>query len=157
MMLRRFLTPTLLCALALGATAVPVRAGDSIYGTVTAVQAADVVTLDYGAGSYELHLVGIDLPDQAPLAAQARKLVATLVLGKHARMRFQNLSPTGEMLVRLSTDDPTLGIRDVAVELVSAGLAQRKRGFDYPYGELAAAEAEARAAQRGLWARNGSK
>lgn len=156
-MLRRLLPSVLLCVLVLGSSAGPLLAGDSLYGKVTAVEAANVVTLDYGAGQYQLRLVGIDLPATAPLAAQARQLVASLVLGKNARMRFENLSPEGEMLVRLFTDDPTFGIRDVAVELVGAGLAQRQEGFDYPYGELAAAEAEARAAQRGLWARDNVK
>lgn len=149
---RRYLTPVLLGILALGASAVPLSAGDSLYGTVTAVASADVVTLDYGAGRYDLHLVGIDVPSEAPIADQARKLVAELVLGKNARMRFYHRTAKGEMLARLFTDDPELGIRDVAVELVRAGLVRRQEGFDYPYGELAAAEAEARAAERGLWA-----
>lgn len=152
-MQRRFLTPVVLGILALAASAPPLLAGDSLYGTVTAVQSARVVTLDYGAGKYELHIVGIDLPPKGPLADQARQLVVDLVRNKNARMRFYHRTPAGEMLARLFTDDPVLGIRDVAVELVRAGLAQRQEGFDYPYGELAAAEAEARAAERGLWAR----
>lgn len=151
-MQRRFLTPVLLGILALGASVPPLLAGDSLYGTVTAVASANVVTLDYGAGEYDLHLVGIVVPPKGPLASAARELVAGLVLGKNARMRFYHRTAKGEMLVRLLTDDPVLGIRDVAVELVRAGLAQRQEGFDYPYGELAAAEAEARAAERGLWA-----
>lgn len=152
-MQRRFLTRVLLGVLALGASVPPLVAGDSLYGTVTAVESAGVVTLDYGAGEYDLHLVGIDVPSEAPIADQARKLVAELVLDKNARMRFYHRTAKGEMLARLFTDDPELGIRDVATELVRAGLARRQEGFDYAYGELAAAEAEARAAERGLWAR----
>jgi len=152
-MRRRFLTPIVVGILALVASAPPLVAGDALYGTVTAVESAGVVTLDYGAGKYDLHIVGIDVPSKDPLATEARQLVADLVLGKNARMRFYHRTSKGEMLARLFTDDPELGIRDVAIELVRAGLAQRQEGYDYPYGELAAAEDEARAAERGLWAR----
>ena len=67
-------------------------------------------------------------------------------------MRFQGRSEGGEMMVRLFTDDPDIGIKEVSVELVRAGLARRPKGFDFKYGELAAAEREAQAAKRGLWA-----
>jgi endonuclease YncB( thermonuclease family) len=130
----------------------PAHAGDSLYGKVTEVKRADLVTLDYGTGQYDLTLVGIDVPRDGPIAAQAIQFVSQLVLDKNARMRFQGRSEGGEMQVRLFTDDPSIGIKDVSVELVRAGLARRKQGFDFPYGELAKAEKEARAARRGLWA-----
>jgi endonuclease YncB( thermonuclease family) len=53
------------------------------------------------------------------------------------------------MLGRLDTDDPAIGIKDVGVELVRAGLARVQPGFG---GDLAKAENEARQAGRGLWA-----
>jgi endonuclease YncB( thermonuclease family) len=56
------------------------------------------------------------------------------------------------MMARLFTDDPEIGIKEVGVELVRAGLARRQKGFDLKYGELAAAEKEAQGARRGLWA-----
>lgn len=129
----------------------PVFAGDSIYGKVTEVRSADLLIFDYGGGQYELRLVGIDMPE-GPLAEQAKQLVADLVLGKNVRMRFDHRAPNGEMLSRVLTDDPVIGIKDVGVELVRAGLARREPQFDYKYGELSAAEREARNAQRGLWA-----
>jgi endonuclease YncB( thermonuclease family) len=141
----------LLGLLFLGAGLVPAFAGDSLYGKVTAVKSASLVVLDYGDGQYDVRLVGIDTPEVGPLAEEARKLVASLVLGKNARMRFESRGAKDEMLSRLFTDDPVLGIKDVGVELVKAGLAQRQKDFDYKYGELSAAENEARAQKRGLW------
>lgn len=124
--------------------------GDSLWGTVTSVPRADTVVLSYGEGQYEVHLIGVDVPPQA--AERARQFVANLVLNKPARMRFEYRDREGRMLVRLFTDDPALGIRDVAVELLRAGLARRVGEYDYKYGELSAAEAEARKAGAGIWA-----
>lgn len=145
-------TAGVLGLLVVAAGLLPAFAGDSLYGTVTAVESGEVVTFDYGAGQYELRLIGVDVPRTGAIASQARNLVSDMVLGKNARMRFELRNEEGEMLSRLFTDDPVLGIKEVAVELVRAGLAQREQGFDFKYGELAAAEREARAAGRGLWA-----
>src|SRR5262249_31991440 len=121
------------------------------YGKVTAVRSAEVVTLDYGAGRYDIRLIGIDAPKQEPFASEAAKFVSDMILGKNVRMRFEHRTPSGEMLALLSTDDPVIGIKDVGGELVRAGLAHRQPNYDYKYGELSKAENEARAAKRGLW------
>jgi endonuclease YncB( thermonuclease family) len=115
------------------------------------VKSADVVIFDYGTGQYELRLIGIDVPKEAATAKQATDFVSKMVLGKNARMAFDHRTPDGQMLARLFTDDPDIGINDVAIELVRVGLARRQKGFDFKYGELAAAEEEARSARRGVW------
>lgn len=130
----------------------PAHAGDSLYGRIIQVKGIDAVTMDYGEGQYELRLVGIEAPKDAALAEQGIRLVSDLVLDKNARMRFEGRAEDGTMRVRLFTDDPRLGIREVAVELVRSGLARRQEGVDFKYGELAAAELQARNARRGLWA-----
>jgi len=145
------------CALAavlglLALTAGPSRAGDSLYGKVVAVKSADVVSFDYGAGQYDVRLVGIETAKDTRVDDDAVKLTSKLVLGKNARLRFEGRDQDGVMWARLYTDDPVLGIKEVAQELVRSGLARRREGFDFKYGELAAAESEARAAHRGLWA-----
>ena len=155
-MRKQWCARSILGLLILGAALVPAFAGDSLYGKVTEVKSATVVTLDTGADRYDIRLIGIDAPAQGALAAQARDLLASLVLGKNARMRFE-YRERGEMVSRLLTDDPVLGVKDVGIELVRAGLAQRQKGFDYKYGELAAAESQARTAKRGLWAQPESK
>lgn len=127
------------------------RAGDSLYGKVTEVKSANVVTFDFGDGQYDLRLVGI-VAAEGKVAEQAVQLLKVMVLGKNARMRFEGRDKDGLMRSRLFTDDPVRGIREVAQELVRAGLARRQEGFDFKYGELAAAENEARTARRGLWA-----
>jgi len=128
---------------------VSVCAGKSIYGKVTEVASANLLTLDYGTGQYSIRVAGIDAPKEGPFATEAKQFVANLVLGKNVRLRFLGRTPNGEMLGRLDTDDPVIGIREVAVELVRAGLARAQIGFDQ---ELTNAENEAREAKRGIWA-----
>lgn len=137
--------------LILGAGWFPARAGDSLYGKVTAVKSGNVVTFDYGAGQYDLRLVGIEPAKNGPLARKAVRLVSRMVLGKNARMRFEGRGDDGLMRARLFIPDPVLGSKEVAQELLRAGLARRQEGFDFKYGELSAAESEARSAHRGLW------
>jgi len=142
----------LLGLLILGAGWFPALAGDSLYGKVTAVQSGSVVTFDYGRGQYVLRLIGIEPAKDGPLARKAARLVRKMVLGKNARIRFEGRGKDGLVRSRLFVADPVLGSREVAQELVRAGLARRQEGFDFKYGELAAAESEARTAHRGLWA-----
>lgn len=141
-----------LSLLILGAGLSPAGAGDSLYGKVTEVKSGKVVTLDYGAGQYVVRLIGIELAKDKRLGDRAAAMVRKMVLGKNARMRFEGLGEDGLMQARLYTDDPILGIREVAPALVRAGLATRQKGFDFKYGELSAAESEARSAHRGVWA-----
>ena len=104
----------------LAAGPAPGFAGDSLYGKVTEVKSADRVTFDYGDGKYELRLVGIEAQREGPIAREATQLVSKLVLGKSVRMRFEGRSANDEMLARLFTDDPDLGIREVANTLHAA-------------------------------------
>jgi endonuclease YncB( thermonuclease family) len=137
----------------LGAALVPAYAGDSLYGRVTAVKEATLVTLDYGSGTYDIRIAGVDAPKASEAKADAAyKFVSELVLGKNARMRLVRGSEHGEMVCRLFTDDPVIGIKEVGVELLRAGLARRQPGYDEKYGELSKAESEARSAGRGIWA-----
>jgi endonuclease YncB( thermonuclease family) len=137
----------------LAAALIPAYAGDSLWGRVTAVKEPTLVTLDYGSGSYDIRIVGIDAPKAGEAkAADALKFVSDMVLDKNARMRFDHRAPNGEMVSRLFTDDAVIGIKEVGVELVRAGLATRQPGYDEKYGELSAAENEARQAGRGIWA-----
>lgn len=134
-----------------GAGLFPAFAGDSLYGKVTAVKSANVATLDYGTGKYDMRLIGIDVPKEGPLAREATQFVSKMVLEKNARMRFEGRTPNGEMISRLQTDDPVIGIKDVGLEIVKAGLARKQKNYDHKYGELSPAKTEARRV-RGLWA-----
>src|SRR5262249_26776112 len=131
-------------------------AGDSLYGKVREVRSADVVVLESGPGRAVIRIIGIDVPKEGPIATQAREFVSKLVLGKNARIRLGSRAENGDLVSQLFTDDPAIGIKDVGLELVRNGLARRQQGqdyqFGYKYGELSAAEREARRARRGLWA-----
>jgi endonuclease YncB( thermonuclease family) len=146
-----FLIRLILACLVSDGGVLPAFAGDSLYGKVTEVRSAEVVVLDYGSGQYNVRIVGIDAPKQEPSASQAKQFVSQLVLGKNARIRFEYRDKTGAMVSRLFTDDPVIGIKEVGVELLRAGLVRRQPNYDYKYGELSAAEREARVAKRGLW------
>jgi endonuclease YncB( thermonuclease family) len=128
-------------------------AGDSIYGTVTAVRQADlVVTFDYGTGTYEIRIAGIDNPPDSNIADAAASFVSQRLLRKNCRLRFEGRTPEGEMIGRLFTDDPDYGIKDVGVELVRNGLAIPQSSYTgYKYGEMKAAEDAAKEARLGLW------
>ena len=134
------------------ATGTAAGAGDSIYGTVTAVRRADLVVFDYGSGSYLVHVVGIDLPRDREAAAYARTFVAGIVLHRHVRIRIEGRRD-GILDARILTADSVVGFNhDVGLELVRNGFARRMHNFDYSYGELSGAEREARLAGRGVWA-----
>ena len=127
-------------------------AGDSLYGKVTEVRSGELVVLDYGTGTYTVRLIGIDAPKEGAPATEATSFVSKMVLGKNARIRFDHKAANGEMVSRLLADDPKSGVKDVGIELIRAGLARRQQNYDYKYGELAAAEEEAKKARRGIWA-----
>jgi len=149
-------TVLVMAFLILGASLSPAFAGDSIYGKVTAVKTADLVTLDNGSAKFDIRIVGIEVPREGPIAEKAKEFVSGLVLGKNARARLESRKRVGELISQLFTDDAQIGIKDVGLELVRAGLARRLPGkddqFGYKYGELSKAEGEARKTQRGLWA-----
>ena len=84
------------------------------------------------------------------LAVRATNFLSDLVLNKNVRLRLVGRAENGELIAQLSTDDPVIGIKDVGIELVKSGFAQRQQEYDYKYGELSAAENEAKSARRGM-------
>ena len=127
-------------------------AGDFAYGRITAVQRADLVQFESPGATYRLRIAGILVPRETRAADSATSFVRALVYNQIVRMRMERgRLPNGDLSVRLFTLDPRTGSRDVAIELLRAGLVRRQPNFDFKYRELAAAEAEARQARRGLW------
>jgi endonuclease YncB( thermonuclease family) len=128
------------------------HAGDSLYGKVTAVKRADLITFDHGAGSYDIRLAGVDIPQDRAVAQEAARFMTKLLLNKPARLRFDGRTAQGEMIGRLYTDDPNVGIKDTGMEMVRAGMAMPQRAYGgYKYGEPAQAMEEARAKKLGVW------
>lgn len=139
----------------------PVFAGDSFYGKVTEVKSANLVTLDNDKLKFEIRIIGIDVPREGRIAEKAKEFVTNLLLGKNARARIEGRTKNNVMIARLFTDDEAIGIQDVGVELVKAGLARVQKGneekFGYKYKELSKAATEARKERRGVWAKRGGK
>lgn len=130
-------------------------AGDSVVGKIIAVKSAEVVTLDYGAGTYDIRIAGIELPNDRAMRSRAREALSSIVLGKTVRLRFYGRAPDGTMYGRIliggiGSAKAAEAVRDVGVELVRAGMV---RGFNdgYKYGEMSRAETEARTSNRGVW------
>jgi endonuclease YncB( thermonuclease family) len=133
---------------------VGVRAGDSLYGKVVAIKGPVLVTFDYGAGNYDIRLTGIAVPRQGKSAMDAERYLAKILLNRSARLRFDGRTPEGQMMGRVYTDDPEIGIVDVGLEMVRTGFAtQSEKVAEYKYGELATAMEEARARKLGVWAK----
>jgi endonuclease YncB( thermonuclease family) len=131
-------------------------AGDSLYGRVTAVKGANLITFDYGAGTYDVRLAGIEFPRTRTAADAATQFMTELLLNKNARLRFEGRTPDGEMVGMIFTDDPEIGILDVGVEMVRAGMVmpeaeQELEETEYKYGEMEEAMQQARNNRLGIW------
>ncbi len=127
-------------------------------GVFTAVRDANLVVLDYGEGSYDVRIYGIEAPaDGQPFAAEARAFVREALLGKHGAMRFKYRSAKGEMVARIFYFDADGRERDLGTDLAAAGLVWLRPGARYrpevegQPDQLTAAQAEARSARRGIW------
>jgi endonuclease YncB( thermonuclease family) len=119
-----------------------------LYGTVTEVRDGATFTFQHDAGAYEVRLNGIEVP-AGEAGEAARRRLMDHALGQQARIRFKYRSDAGEMVSRLWVGD-----RDIAQTLLREGVVRRRSGVDEKYGELEKAEAEARAARRGVWAQD---
>lgn len=149
--MRSILTLLLVTATATVTPEAAARDGDSAYGRIVDVRRADVVVFAHGPRTYTLRLAGISVSADKKSANAAMALLRALVLNRDVRVRLEAHPPDGELRARVFTADPPTAIRDVSVELVRAGLVRRQGRVDFKYGELAAAEKEARTARRGLW------
>lgn len=136
-----------LAILVLAASAMPVLAGDVFYGKVTEIRNSEVIVVDYGKGQYIVRIIGIVTPKDGPVADKAKEFVSRLA-GQEVRARFEGRNKEGEMVCRVFFGTPGI---DVGLEMVRTGLARRQSDYDYKYGELSAAEREARSKKLGVW------
>jgi len=115
---------------------------------VEAVNDGDTVTCrDASARGVRIRLVGIDAPElDQPGGPAARAALASKVAGRGVRVEGDARDKHGRLLGRLWLDG-----RDLNREMVAEGWAWAFTGFADD-DELAAAEAAARRARRGLWA-----
>lgn len=154
----RYLVPAILLLLCLAAQPAAAKRLDGVF---TVVKDANVVVLDYGDGTYDIRLYGTEAPaDGQAFAAEAKAFVREALLGKNGAIRFKYRNASGEMVSRIfyrPGGDPLAAERDLAVDLVAAGLAWLRPGAKYKAevaGEtdkLTEALLAAQAARRGIW------
>jgi endonuclease YncB( thermonuclease family) len=128
----------------------PVWATDpvTITGKVVAVADGDTLTvLDVVKNPHKIRLHGIDAPEKAQaFGTKAKKSLATLVFQKDVTVTVVDTDRYGRMVGKVKRGD-----LDVNLALVKGGWCWRYTTYDKK-SEYAAAQAEARAARRGLWA-----
>ena len=147
--------PVLVLSTLLAAAPVEAKRLDGVF---TGLQDTEVLVLDYGSGSYDVRILGIDAPEPGqPFADEARAFVQNLAVGRDGAIRFRARNAAGEMVSRVY-----VGEQDIALELLRAGLAWRLPSASYkPRAEgvaddLTAGEALCKAALRGIWIQPGA-
>ena len=128
------------------------NAGDALFGSVTAVRRADLVVFKAQTREYNIRVISVEPPPQKSLADSAAQFVRRLTVGKDAQARVERRNANGELVSRLLVKIDSTQIVDIGIELVRSGLARRQSDQAYKYGELVAAENEARRTRRGMWA-----
>ena len=133
--------------LAIVALAAAAPAGASFFeGRVVKVVDGDTIDVLVGREQRRVRLFGIDTPERGqPWADKARQALARRVFGKEVRVNDVGMDRHGRTVGEVYADNVCVGC-----ELVREGNAWVYRQYtDDP--ALYALEAEARAAQRGLW------
>ena len=120
----------------------------TISGRVVGVHDGDTLTLlDAEKRQVKIRLAEIDTPESAqPYGSRAKQALSDLVFGRDVLVDVQDIDRYGRTVGRVS-----VGGTDVNAALVAAGAAWVYRQYAKD-PQLFALEAEARAAQRGLWA-----
>ncbi len=120
----------------------------TISGRVVGVHDGDTLTLlDAGKHQTKIRLAEIDTPESAqPYGSRAKQALSDLVFGKMVQVDVRDIDRYGRTVGRVSVHGT-----DVNAALVAAGAAWVYRQYSKD-PRLLALEAEARAAQRGLWA-----
>jgi endonuclease YncB( thermonuclease family) len=131
---RRYQEPTLVAEEVLQADVTSVEDGDSLVVKTVATGESMVV-----------HIAGVDAPELSqPGGAEAKAFLGQLLTGKRVTVRLKR---TIDRVARVE-----IGASDVSRRLIQSGMAWHCPRFAKE-DDLAAAEAEARAAKRGLWSR----
>jgi len=118
-------------------------------GTVVRISDGDTIGVLRGGKEVRVRLHGVDTPEKAQaFGTQARKFTTELVFGKEATVLVQDTDRYGRLVGDVLVPDG----RSLNQELVKAGLAWWYKPYAPHDTTLAQLEADARAAQRGLWA-----
>lgn len=130
-------------------TALATAAGDQIGGTVIKISDGDTIIISTGKEQLKIRLNGIDCPERSQaFGRKAKQFTANMVFRKKVKVITHGLDTYGRIIGDVHCKDG----RSLNKELVKAGLAWWYRRYAPDNRELAALEASARKAGRGLWA-----
>jgi endonuclease YncB( thermonuclease family) len=117
-------------------------------GTVVGVHDGDTITvLDPSRQQTRVRVEGIDCPElHQAFGRRAKQFSSDMVFGKQVTVQGTKRDQYGRLIGRVIVDG-----RDLSLELLRAGMAWHFVRYSSDQS-LAAAEAGARAAKRGLWA-----
>jgi endonuclease YncB( thermonuclease family) len=125
----------------------PVSSESAWTGRVSLVADGDTMEVQRSGRAVRLRLAGVDAPEKyQPYSNQARKFVAGLCLKRRVTVIPETTDQYGRSVATVLLPDG----RNLNEELLKAGLAWHYRHYS-ANPRLAALEAEARAARRGLW------
>jgi len=126
---------------------VSVFAGESFSGKVVGVSDGDTITVLRGDKSTaRIRLESIDCPEKKqPFGNAAKEFASNLVFGKTVTIVVKETDRYGRLIATVYIGETNLNL-----ELVKAGLAWHYKHY-CKSPAFAQAEAEARAAKRGLW------
>ncbi len=129
------------------------NSAETITGRVVAIADGDTVTiLDSANTQHRIRLEGIDAPEShQAFGEQSRLSLSEMIFGKEVSVRYQKVDQYGRLVGKISLDG-----KDINLEQIKAGMAWHYKFYEDEQTpedrELyARAEAEARAARRGLW------
>jgi micrococcal nuclease len=128
----------------------PALAGEAFTAKVVGLSDGDTLTvLRGGREQVKLRLHGVDSPeDHQAFGTKARQFTGDLVFGKVVSVEVHERDRYGRVVADVYTEDG----KHLNAELIRAGMAWWYRRYAPKDTKLAALEAEARAAKRGLWA-----
>lgn len=142
----RLLERWLAVAAACLALAPPVLAGEVFQAQCVRVIDGSTVAITRDGNDVEVRLEGIDAPElEQSFGIEAKQGASSLMLSKQLIVEVQGTDQFGRTIGRVH-----VGQADASLEMVKAGLAWYSEQPS-PNDALAGAEAEARAARRGLW------
>jgi endonuclease YncB( thermonuclease family) len=129
-------------------TATTALLADELRGKVVSIADGDTITvLDADKKQHKVRLNGIDAPEKKQaFGAKSKTRLGEMVAGKDVVVEWKEKDTYGRTLGKVTQS----GV-DVNLQMVKEGLAWHYRKYSKSI-ELARAEAEAKAAKKGLWA-----
>ena len=125
----------------------------TLTGRVVAIADGDTITiLDSANTQHRIRLEGIDAPEShQAFGEQSKQSLSEMIFGKDVSVTFQKTDQYGRLVGKIILDG-----RDINLEQVKAGMAWHYKFYEDEQtpedrDAYAKAEAEARAARRGLW------